>query len=101
MQPCLQPLLPICGPNVFYISSGGWRLSHQRMVKTQEMVAVLSEKSRGLQEAMDLRWMWQARHVLRAWLAPEWHSGLRHCISVLEASLQTPWFDSRLYHNRP
>jgi hypothetical protein len=32
--------------------------------------------------------------------APEWCSGLRHCISVLEASLQTPWFHSRLYHNR-
>ena len=25
---------------------------------------------------------------------------LKHCISVLEASLQTPWFESRLYHNR-
>ena len=28
-------------------------------------------------------------------------SGLRHCVSVLETSLQTPWFESRLYHNRP
>ena len=25
----------------------------------------------------------------------------RHYISVLEVSLQTPWFESRLYHNRP
>ncbi|CAB1312357.1 unnamed protein product, partial [Coregonus sp. 'balchen'] len=33
-----------------------------KTVSTREMVAVLSEKSRGLQEAMDLRWMWQARH---------------------------------------
>ena len=33
--------------------------------------------------------------------APEWRSGLSHCISVLEVSLQTPCFDSRLYHNRP
>ena len=24
-----------------------------------------------------------------------------HCISVLEASLQTTWFESRLYHKRP
>jgi hypothetical protein len=31
--------------------------------------------------------------------APELRSSLRHCISVLEASLQTPWFNSRLYHN--
>ena len=30
--------------------------------------------------------------------APEWRSGLRHCISVLEMSLQ---FDSRLYHIQP
>uniref|UniRef100_A0A673YRG1 Polypeptide N-acetylgalactosaminyltransferase n=1 Tax=Salmo trutta TaxID=8032 RepID=A0A673YRG1_SALTR len=34
-------------------------------------------------------------------LSPKWRSGLRHRISVLEASLQTPWFESRLYHNRP
>ena len=33
--------------------------------------------------------------------APEWRRGLRHYISVLEASLQTPWFESSLYHNRP
>jgi hypothetical protein len=33
--------------------------------------------------------------------APEWRSGLRHCISVLEASLQTPCFKSKLYHNLP
>jgi hypothetical protein len=26
--------------------------------------------------------------------APEWRSGLRHCILVLEASLQTPRFES-------
>ena len=31
--------------------------------------------------------------------APKWCSSLRHCISVLEAALQTPWFKSRLYHN--
>uniref|UniRef100_A0AAZ3Q9P8 Uncharacterized protein n=2 Tax=Oncorhynchus TaxID=8016 RepID=A0AAZ3Q9P8_ONCTS len=30
---------------------------------------------------------------------PEWHSGLRQYISVPEGSLQTPWFESRLYHN--
>uniref|UniRef100_A0AAZ3SVR1 Si:dkeyp-97e7.9 n=1 Tax=Oncorhynchus tshawytscha TaxID=74940 RepID=A0AAZ3SVR1_ONCTS len=27
--------------------------------------------------------------------------GPLHCISVLEVSLQTPWFESRLYHNQP
>jgi hypothetical protein len=32
--------------------------------------------------------------------APEWRSGLRHFISVLNVSLQTPWFNSRLHHNR-
>ena len=31
--------------------------------------------------------------------APKWRGGQRHCISVLEASLQTT--DSRLYPNRP
>ena len=31
--------------------------------------------------------------------ALEWRNCLRHCISVLETSLQTPWFESRLYHN--
>jgi hypothetical protein len=41
-----------------------------------------------------------SRVAQRDW-APEWHSGLRHCISVLEASLQTSWFEPRLYHNRP
>ena len=32
-------------------------------------------------------------------LTPEWCSGLRYRKSVLEASLQTPWFKSRLYHS--
>jgi hypothetical protein len=32
--------------------------------------------------------------------SPEWRRGLRPRISVFEASLQTPWFESRLCHNR-
>jgi hypothetical protein len=32
---------------------------------------------------------------------PEWCSGLCHWISVLEAPLQTLWFEFRLHHNRP
>jgi hypothetical protein len=31
---------------------------------------------------------------------PEWYSGLRHCIAVLEASLQT-WLEPRMCHNQP
>ncbi|XP_036843562.1 activated CDC42 kinase 1-like [Oncorhynchus mykiss] len=34
-------------------------------------------------------WMAKARPLHGA---PEWRSGLRHCVS--------PWFESRLYHNR-
>jgi hypothetical protein len=33
--------------------------------------------------------------------AHEWRISLRQRISVLEASLQTPWFKSRLFYNRP
>ncbi|CDQ66751.1 unnamed protein product [Oncorhynchus mykiss] len=43
----------------------------------------------------------KAGNIKHSYWAPEWCNGLRHCISVLKASLQTPLFESRLYHNRP
>ena len=45
--------------------------------------------------------MTKRKQVFRHFCNTEWRSSLRHCISVLEASLQTPWFESRLHHNRP